>query len=337
MKYRHVAITRHGGAEVLQVIEDDLPVPQPDEVRIRILATGVAFTDVLIREGLYPGMPRVPFSPGYDIVGQVDCLGEGVTDLALGQRVAALTVFGGYSEYICVPAVDLVPVPDGVDVAEAVSLVLHYVTAYQMLHRVAQVKAGETILIHGAGGGVGTALLELARLADLEIYGTDSEAKQDLIVSLGGMPIDYQNQDVEQQLRQFTPAGVDVVFDGVGGRHLGRSHRLLRPGGRLVNYGFSSALAQRRGRQLMLGLHFLRLAWLKLWPGHRVYFYSIVGWKQQHADWFRQDLSHLFHLLVQGLIRPVIADRLLLVEAARAHTLLEQGAVNGKLVLLCSS
>ncbi|MBD0304440.1 MAG: zinc-binding dehydrogenase, partial [Tolypothrix sp. T3-bin4] len=275
MKYKRILITRHGGSEVLQLIEDELPEPQAGEVRVKILATGVAFTDVLIREGLYPGLPKVPFSPGYEIVGVVDKLGLGISNIQLGQRVVALTVTGGYSEYLCLPATELILVPDSVDAAEAVSLVLHYVTAYQLLHRIAKVKSGDRILIHGAAGGVGTALLELGKLINLEMYGTASKPKHELVSSLGGIPIDYKNEDFRQRINTLTGDGVDVVFDGIGGSHLLSSYQTLRNQGRLINYGFSSALTGKL-RILKLGLSFLLLSVLQLLPdGRKAVFYSV--------------------------------------------------------------
>ena len=337
MHYKHVVITRHGGSEVLQVVEDELPEPQVGEVRVRILATGVAFTDVLIREGLYPGIPKVPFSPGYEIIGVVDKLGTGVSTLELGQRVAALTIVGGYSEFLCLPASELVPVPAGVDSAEAVSLVLQYVTAYQLLHRIAKVKPGERILIHGAAGGVGTALLELGKLAGLEMYGTASQPKHELIARLGGIAIDYKHEDFVGQIRHFTRDGVDVVFDAIGGSHLIKSYKTLRKNGCLINYGFSSALATKSHRMLTFAANFVLLLMLKWLPdGHNVAFYNIAGFKKQHSDWFREDLTSLFNLLAQGQIKPVISDRLPLTQAAHAHELLDHSAVHGQLVLLCT-
>lgn len=318
------------------MVIDDLSEPRIGEVRVRILAAGVAFTDVLIREGLYPGLPKVPFTPGYEIVGIIDKIGPEVEGLKIGQRIAALTVVGGYSEYICLPAHECVEVPTGVDATEAVGLVLQYVTAYQLLHRMAKVQAGDRILIHGAAGGVGTALLELGHLADLKMYGTDSATKHDLITNLGAIPIDYQQEDFKQQIHNLVPDGVDVVFDALGGRHLLASYQTLRSGGQLVCYGFSSALSTQRGRTLKVGSSMALLTLLKFWPdGRRAVFYSITDLKKRRPDWFREDLTTLLDLLVNGSIQPVIADRLPLADAAVAHKLLDQAEVRGQLVLLC--
>uniref|UniRef100_B8HSC2 Alcohol dehydrogenase zinc-binding domain protein n=1 Tax=Cyanothece sp. (strain PCC 7425 / ATCC 29141) TaxID=395961 RepID=B8HSC2_CYAP4 len=334
MRYKRVVITRHGPAEVLQVIEEDVPQPGMGEVRLNVLAAGVAFTDVLVREGLYPGIPKVPFSPGYTVVGRVDAVGTAVTSLRSGQRVAALTIVGGYSEFICLPASDCVVIPEEVDAAEAVCLVLQYVTAEQLLHRVAQVKSGNRILIHGAAGGVGTALLQLGKLAGLEMYGTASASKHELVRRLGGIPIDYQHHDFVEQIRTLTGEGVDVVLDAIGGWHLLQSYRSLRKHGQLVCYGFSSALANSPYRIVKLGFTFALLAWLKLLPtGRQVHFYSIADLKAKHPDWFRADLTRLLQLLAEGKLYPILSDRLPLTEAARAHEQLEHSRVSGQLVL----
>ncbi len=337
MSYKKIIITRHGGREVLQLIDAQLPEPKPDEVRIQVIATAVAFTDVLIREGLYPGIPKPPFSPGYEIVGIVDKIGTQISDFTLGQRVVALTVVGGYSQYLCLPATELIPVPETVDAEEAVCLVLQYVTAYQMLHRIAQVKPGERILIHGAGGGVGTALLELGKIADLEMYGTASLGKHELVYGLGGIPINYKQEDFGHKIRTLTQDGVDVVFDGIGGNHLMESYKTLRRGGRLISYGFSGTLKRKSGRILGIGYSFLLLSLLKLLPdGRKAEFYSITSLKQHHPQWFREDLTKLLQMLAHQKIKPIISDRLPLSEAVRAHELLDKSATSGQLVLMCN-
>ncbi|GAB4209596.1 MAG: medium chain dehydrogenase/reductase family protein [Coleofasciculaceae cyanobacterium] len=337
MKYKRVVITRHGGSEVLQVVEEELPEPTAGQVRVKILATGAAFTDVLMREGLYPGVPPIPYSPGYDIVGVVEKLGLDVSNLELGQVVVVLTIVGGYAEYICLPAEDLVLVPTGVDPIEACCLPLAYVTAYQMLHRIAQVQPGKRILIHGAAGGVGTALLQLGKLVDLQMYGTASKPKHDVVSRLGGTPIDYKNEDFVQRIRELTGDGVDVVFDAVGGNYLRRSYKMLRAGGQLINYGVSCAVAAQQSKFLIAASSFLLLTLLQLLPdGRKAVFYSIAASKKRHPDWFREDLTELLNLLAQQRIQPIIAQQIPLVEAVRAHELLNRSAVIGKIVLLCN-
>jgi NADPH2:quinone reductase len=230
------------------------------------------------------------------------------------------------------------------DAAEAVSLVLNYITAYQMLHRSAEVKPGQRVLIHGAAGGVGTALLQLGRFAGLEMYGTCSSGSALAVCDLGGIPIDYRHQDFVKEIRRLTSEGVDVVFDPIGGTHLWHSRRALRPGGRVVGYGLRSALRGeglasgrpgRRQRFRGTAIFGLYIAGGWLLPGRkRVVPYSIQTLKRLKPALFRQDLIALFELLQQQKIKPLIAQRFLLAEARHAHELLGKGGVTGKIVLV---
>ncbi|GHO83180.1 medium chain dehydrogenase/reductase family protein [Dictyobacter formicarum] len=337
MKYQRVMLTKAGGPQVLQLREDELPEPGPDEVRVKILAAGVAFADVLMRYGKYPGLPRLPFTPGYDLVGMVEKCGAAARTYAVGTMVAALPRFGGYSQYICLSEHELVPVPGEIDPAEGVCLVLNYLTAYQMLHRVAHVKVGQRVLVYGAAGGVGTALLQLGKLFGLEMYGTASPTKHETVAALGAIPIDYTREDVVARVRALTGDGVDAVFDPIGGNHLQQSFRTLRPGGTLVAYGFSSSMG---GLPIALTLLImvLQLAFWSIFPnGKRATFYSVVGFqgfKNNHPDWFREDLLTLFDLLAARQIKPLIAARLPLSQIAQAHERMEGGHVQGKLVLI---
>src|SRR5918994_7196674 len=233
VRYKRVVISRLGGPEVLQLREEELPEPGLGEVRVRILATGVSYADLLMREGVHPETPRTPFTPGWDLVGVVDKLGVDVSALEPVQMVAALPVRGAYAEFICLPQEELVPVPGGLDPAEALVVVFNYVTAYQMMRRSVRVKPGQRVLIHAAAGGIGTALLQLGRLVDLEMYGTAAGRKHELVSSLGATPIDYQHVDFVEEILRLTGDGVDVVFDGIGGTHLWRSLKTLRSGGKV--------------------------------------------------------------------------------------------------------
>jgi NADPH:quinone reductase-like Zn-dependent oxidoreductase len=213
-------ISCRGGPKVLTLVEEPLPEPGSGQLRLRVLATGVALAEVMMREGLYPGMPRYLFAPSYDVVGEIDAIGPGQRRrFAGGQRVAALTVTGGYARYILVPAGDCVLVPEVVDSTSAVSVVLNYLTAYQMLHRVAAVTRGSRILVHGAAGGAGLALVELAALIGCTIYGTASKAKHALLTRLSAVPIDYRSEDFVARIRALTGTGVDAVFDPIGGNY----------------------------------------------------------------------------------------------------------------------
>ncbi len=331
-KNLRVVITAQGGPEVLKLVEDDLPTPGPGQVRVKNLASGVAYADVLMRHGLYPKTPPFPFAPGYDIVGEIDALGDGVKNYSLGQRVAALTMIGGYAQYTLVPAAHLVPIPANLDPAESVSLVLNYVTAYQMLHRVANLHEGQSLLVHGAAGGVGTAALQLGKIAKLKMFGTASKPKHDLVSSLGATTIDYRSENFQTRIQQLSPGGVDCVLDPIGGKNWLASYRCLCAGGALACYGASSAVAEGK---LSAGLGFAILGLLKLIPdGKRAYWYNVKTLRDQHLDWFREDLSNLFDLLATLQIQPVIAAKLPLREAARANQLLERSQVSGKIVLL---
>src|SRR5690242_18829735 len=177
----------------------------------------------MMREGIHPETPRLPFTPGWDLVGVVDKHGDGVSGIEPRQMVAALPIHGAYAQFVCLPQHELVPVPSGLDPGEAVSLILNYVTAYQMLHRSAKVKRGQRVLIHGAAGGVGSALLQLGRLAELEMYGTCSSRTAPAVSGLGGIPIDYRDQDFVEEIRRRSGDGVDAVFDSIGGTHIWRS------------------------------------------------------------------------------------------------------------------
>src|SRR5512147_2397423 len=201
MRHTRIIVTHYGGPDALRVIEEECPEPKDGEVRVRVLAAGVALPDIMAREGIHPETPPVPFTPGWDLVGVVDRLGNGVSGLEPNQIVAALPISGAYAEFVCLPQRELVPVPSGLDAAEAVSLILNYVTAYQMLHRSAKVRSGQRVLIHGAAGGVGSALLQLGRLAGLEMYGTCSSRGASAVTDLGGIPIDYQHQDFVAEIR----------------------------------------------------------------------------------------------------------------------------------------
>jgi NADPH:quinone reductase-like Zn-dependent oxidoreductase len=329
MKSLRIIVRRFGGPEVLETVEEDEPEPGRGEVRVREFVAGVSFADLLMREGIHPEKTTLPFTPGWDIVGVVEKAGEGVSQAKVGQIVTALPIHGGYAQHICLPESELTPVPDGLDPAEAVSLVLNYITAYQMMHRLAHVSAGRRVLIHGAAGGVGTALLELGRLAGLEMYGTASLATHQIVSERGATPIDYQKTDFVEEIHRLTGDGVDVVFDGVGEANVWRSFQALRPGGRVIAYGFTSFL--QKG-QLAGGLRYrlrgiLRPAWYALrafiFPGRRrIIPYSIQYLKRWKPTWFREDLSGLLDLLHDKKIRPMIAQRIPLSDARRAQELI---------------
>lgn len=339
--YQRMIVTHFGTSAALALERAPLPEPKALEVRLKILKVGVSFADLLMREGIHPEVwfQRPPFTLGWDVIGIVDSLGSGVQGWQIGQRAAALPVKGGYAEYLCLPAAELIAVADELVDADVLCMIYNYVVAYQMLHRIAKVKAGERVLIHSAAGGVGSALVELGKLAGLELYGTASAGKHPLLIQAGCTPIDYKSVDFVAAVRELAQGnGVDVVFDGIGGAHLRRSYSVLKRGGRLVTYGLSAAFSeggQSRWRVILSLLsEWMRAFTINLVPdGSSIHLYSIQTLKRLRPDWYREDVAILLSLLGQGRLKPIIAKCLPLREAARAHDLLASGAVTGKIVL----
>ena len=335
---KRVMIDRFGGPEVLTVAEVEDPRPAAGEVRVRVLASGVSFTDAQLRAGTYLGGPKPPFTPGYELVGIVDEVGPGCARVRVGDRVGVLTVWGANAELVCVPEVYAVAVPEDLDPAEVVSLVFPYMTAYQLLHRTAEAKPGESVLVHGAAGRVGTAILELGALAGLRLYGTAAARDRAAVERLGAVAIDYQNEDFLARVRALTGDGVDIALDGIGGALSLRSFRALRPGGRLVVFGRYATIAQ--GRKNWPGV----IAWYAatgsvalrgaLSPRRKVLSYRIQKLRIHHQDWFEADFLVLLEMLRRGEIHPVVAERLPLSEVRRAHELLGSTASKGKIVLV---
>ena len=336
---KRVVVDHFGGPEVLRVVEGDDPRPGSGEVRVRVLAAGVSLSDAQMRAGTYLGGPRPPFTPGYELVGIVEELGPGCSRLRQGDRIGALTQWGADAERVCVPEAYAVEVPDDLDPAEVLSLVFTYMTAYQMLHRSAMTQRGETVLVHGAAGRVGTAVLELGALAGLRLYGTASARDRAAVERLGAVAIDYRNEDFLARVRQLTGDGVDVALDPIGGAVSLRSFRALRPGGRLVVYGRQNTLGADGHKNWPAVFEwYVATAGVALWgllsPRRRVLAYRIQKLRIHHQDWFREDFRALLELLRRGEIHPVVAERLSLTDARRAHELLERSAATGKLVLV---
>lgn len=334
-----IVVREHGGPEVLVPLTEEAPEPGPGEARVAVEAAGVSGFDLLYRRWPHlPGCPPLPFTLGEDVVGRIDKLGPDASTLAVGERVAAATwtvgVGGGYTESICLPTGQLVPVPASVDAATAVCLIANYLTAHLHLHQYGRAQPGERLLVHGAAGGVGSAVMDLGRLADLELYGTASQHNQSVVSALGGESIDYRSEDFVSRISELTGDGVDVVIDTVGGaRQLMRSYRTLRDGGRLVWLGSAAT----RDKGLAIGLTSMALtSLLRRLPGSR----SVPATPEvgTHAlanpDWYRSTLSYLIDLTAAGLIQPLVADRFPLVDAPRAHDRLERGGHAGKVVLI---
>jgi NADPH:quinone reductase-like Zn-dependent oxidoreductase len=327
---RVVQVRRFGGPDELEVVDAPLPTAGRGEVRVRVLASSIEYTDVVIRRHLYPWVRRrPPFVMGYDVVGEIDQLGEGVNSFQLGERVADMTVLGSNAAYRTLRADRVTRVPAGVDAAEAAALILSWTTAYQLLHRAARVQRAQRVLVQGAAGAVGQALLVLGRLAGLELWGTARGEHAALIRELGAKPIDYQREDFTRVL----PSGFDVVFDGIGEDGYRRSFAALRRGGLLCAYGYTAGVqAQRRMLTMLMWVGRLYL-WRWLPGGKRASGYSINVMRARHPAWFREDLERLFGLLATRAIRPRVAERISFDEVVEAHRRLEAGGLEGKLVL----
>ena len=356
---KRVVVERFGGPEVVKVVEQEVPRPGVGEVRVRVLAAGVSYTDAMLRAGSYLGVPRPPFTPGYELVGIVEELGPGCSTLRVGDRIGTLTVWGADAEQVCVLEENAVEVPEDLDPAEALSLVFTHMTAYQLLHRTAGVTSGESVLVHGAAGRVGTAVLELGAVAGLRMYGTCSARDLAAVERLGAVAIDYRNEDFLARIRELTGGeGVDVVLDGFGGMLSLRSFRALRSGGRLVVFGHSGTVAHGRKSWRGWSKWYATTAAVALWgllsPGRRVLVYRVqklregrqvlpvsgrrpapaVGGGPGTRSGSGTTSARCSSCSARRRIHPVVAERLPLTEARHAHELLESSADKGKLVLV---
>ncbi|MEV5150138.1 medium chain dehydrogenase/reductase family protein [Streptomyces sp. NPDC052727] len=324
--------------EGLQMRQGPVPTPAPGQVVVRMEATGVSFAEQQMRRGRYYDQPPFPFVPGYDLVGTVSAAGDGVAAGLVGTRVAALLKVGGWASHVVVDAADVVPVPDGIGAAQAETVVINGITAWQMLHRKARVRAGQTVLVHGANGGVGSVLVQLAQAAGANVIGTASARHHAALRAQGVAPVDYRTEDVPARVRELAPGGVDAVFDHVGGRSVIDSWHLLAPGGTLVSYGSASTRDDEGSKQWPV-LKLLGRVWLwnTLPNGRRAYFFNVWAGRALSKNRFRArlraDLTEVFEALRRGEITAQIAAELPLTQAAEAMRLAESGTVAGKVVL----
>jgi NADPH:quinone reductase-like Zn-dependent oxidoreductase len=322
----------------LELRRRDRPSPTTGQALVRVDASGVSFAEQQMRRAKYYDQPAFPFVPGYDLVGTVAEVGTGVDPTLVGRRFAALTKIGGWTSHALVEAADLVPVPDGVDPAEAETVVVNGLTAWQMLHGIAKVTAGQTVLAHGANGGVGSTLVQLARLAGARVVGTASPRHHDAVRALGATPIDYRDADLPAKVRELAPDGVDAVFDHVGGPGIVDSYRLLAPRGTLVAYGTASTRDQEGSSRLPVLKLFVRLLWWNALPNGRTTTFFNIWAGRRNAATFRarvtRDLGAVFALLAEGSLRPQVAARVPLEQVANAMRLAESGTVTGKVVLV---
>ena len=327
--YRAVMLMKPGGPEALQVVELPVEPPGPGQLRVRVRAAGVGATDLIVLAGKYRYAPKIPLVPGYEVAGVVEAIGDGVTGFEVGRRVAALTVHGAFAELVTREAEHFLPIPDDVSDRDAAAVILNYGTAWQMIYRVAKVKRGETALVTGASGGVGTAALQLLRLAGVKMYGAASASKHETLRSLGATPIDYRAGPIDQLIRAIEPNGVDYVFDAIGGANIGPCIGALRRGGTLVAFGFMAATT--RLSQLAMFANIFLGARLR---GRQGKFYGITMLYRKDPTQLREDLPKIFSLLGQKKIDPLVNHTFPLLDAGKALELLAAGSVEGKIVLI---
>jgi NADPH:quinone reductase-like Zn-dependent oxidoreductase len=317
-----------------------IPTASAGQALIRVEASGVSMAEQGMRRGRYPGQPKFPFVPGYDLVGTVDAVGPGVDAALVGTRVAALTKTGGWTTHAVLPARDLVPVPAGLGPVEAETVVVNGLTAWGLLHRKARVREGQTVLVHGANGGVGTVLVQLARHAGVRVIGAASPRHHEALRALGVEPVDYADLDaLVARVRELAPGGVDAVFDNIGGATLRRSWELLAPGGTLVSYAITAA-AQGTGSLVpqFLGLLARLAVWHVLPNGHCASFYDVWSGRRLRPARFRtrqhEDMTAVLGLLADGVLTAEVGARFPLTEVAAAMRLAESRTVRGKVVLI---
>lgn len=331
MTYKAFVVTKKGTPDVINLVERELIDPKEKELRIKVLAVGIGSTDIFVRSSFDPYVPKFPFTPGAEVVGLIDAVGPGVTQFKKGDTVASLMSYGACTEYIYIPEDQLALVPPGLDPAKAVALVLEYTTAYQMLHRVAKVKEGDKILITGASGAVGRAIMELGKLAKIKMYGLSSPSKTGYLTKYGVTPIDYTKGDFVKELRTLEPDGVDFVLDGVAGNYIFRGMGALKRKGKLITFGnpgFWHALLGM-GRVILLSM---------VPNGKSATIYGIFYWfyskKKTGRQWIKQDQMLLCKMVQEGIIDPLIYTKLPLLETKKANEILDSGKFYGKIVLV---
>src|SRR6476661_4455961 len=337
MNVTEIVLPGIGEPETLQVRTRTLPEPEAGQVVVRVAATGVSFAEQQMRRGTYYDQPPFPFVPGYDLVGVVERSGGGGP--AVGQPVAALTKVGGWADRVVLDAADVVPLPAEVDPVAAETGVVNGVTAWRMLHRVAKVRPGRTIVVLGAAGGVGSTLVQLAHHAGIRVIGTAGPGQQERLRELGAIPVDYRAEDVPARVRALAPDGVAAVFDHVGGAGIEDSWRMLAKGGTLVSYGTASTRdVPGNPRVPVLKLLAKLTAWNLLPNGKHAKFFNLwVGRRLRPARYraeLRQDLTAVLRLLADGAIAAQVARTFPLTDAAAALRFAEAGGITGKVVLV---
>ena len=337
---RQIWISKAGPPETLVLKEAPDPKPRAGEARIRVEASGVNFADVMGRMGLYPDLPKIPVVPGYEVAGRVDSVGEGVDPGWIGRNVFALTRFGGYADVVCAPTGRIFTRPDGMSAEEGAAIPVNYLTAWQLIVVMGALKAGETMLVHSAGGGVGVAATQIAKHLGAKVIGTASAAKHEELRALGvDHLIDYRTEDFEKRAREITQGrGVELILDAVGGESLKKGYRLLAPTGRLGIFGASSAATNKTGGMLgmvsmLAGTPWLQFNPLSLMNANKGVFGVNLGHMWDEGDRIAGWMDQLIRLWEEGAIKPRIARAFSFNEAAAAHHFIQDRSNIGKVLL----
>jgi NADPH:quinone reductase-like Zn-dependent oxidoreductase len=337
---RQIWISKAGPPETLVVKEAPDPNPRAGEARIRVEASGINFADVMGRMGLYPDLPKIPVVPGYEVAGRVDAVGEGVDPAWIGRSAFALTRFGGYADVVCAPTSRIFPRPDGMSAEEGAAIPVNYLTAWQLIVVMGALKAGETMLVHSAGGGVGVAAIQIAKHLGAKVIGTASAAKHEELRALGvDHLIDYRTADFEKRAREITQGrGVELILDAVGGESLKKGYRLLAPTGRLGIFGASSAATNKTGGMLgmvsmLAGTPWLQFNPLSLMNANKGVFGVNLGHMWDEGDRIAGWMDQLIRLWEEGAIKPRIARAFSFNEAAAAHHFIQDRSNIGKVLL----
>jgi NADPH:quinone reductase-like Zn-dependent oxidoreductase len=320
----------------LLIQERTIGNPKAGQVVIKVEASGISFAEQAMRRNRYPGQPKYPFVPGYDLVGTVIAVAEGVDASMIGKRFAALTKAGGWASMVVLDADMLLPVPEGISAVDAEAVVVNGITAWQMLHRKAKVQKGQTILVHGANGGVGTLLVQLAQLAGVKVIGSASPRHHATLMAQGVSPVDYNDPDLEKTIRRLAPGGLDAVFDNVGYASVSTSFRLLKKGGTLVSYAIASSLRKSDSVVFQFLLLISKLLWWTILPtGKHAGFYNIWSGKGSAAfkKNMRADFASICKLMLQGLLVAKIAEVFPLNKVAEAMKFAESHTAYGKVIL----
>lgn len=334
-----ILIPKHGPPDVLQVRESEDPTAESGQVRIRVRACGLNFAEVMARQGLYPDAPKPPMVVGYEVAGEIDAVGEGVSESLVGKRALAMVRFGGHADTVCVAADQFFEMPAAMSFEEGAALPVNYLTAYHMLFEVFRVRPGDQVLIHMAAGGVGTAVCQLCRdIEGVTTFGTASAKKHDYVRSHGcDHPIDYRSVDYVEAIRELTDGkGVDLIMDALGGKDWKKGYSLLRPAGMLIAFGWANMSA---GNKRKLGRIAGQLVQLPMYTpaGLMNDNKGVAGVNMGHLwselDLLHREMSALVKLYTAGKIKPHIDKAFSFEDAAEAHRYLEQGKNVGKVVL----